>query len=209
MTDSQSLFAQKEALETQLREVDTALQRHGAGLEDPLVDADGFPRSDIDVIAVRALRVKSIELRNDLKQTMARVEQYLHTCHQGDSTNATAPAESVSPMKLIQATQVTSTSPLVVVGHVSPNSPAALAGLHKGDRIMEIGSINHSNYSGLQQISSLVSESLQRPIRLRVQRFRQGNEDDPATYQTFEGSLIPRPWEGPGFLGCQILPSPQ
>ncbi|KAJ1961450.1 Kinesin-like protein kip2 [Dispira parvispora] len=204
MTDPQTLVAQREALETQLREIDAALRRHGAGLEDPLVDADGFPRSDIDVIAVRALRVKSIELRNDLKQTMARVEQYLHTCHRGDSAEAPPPPESDSPMNLVQTTQEMSTSPIVVVGHVSANSPAASAGLRKGDRIVKIGSVDHSNYTGLQQISSLVSESLQRSIHLRVQRFRQGNKNDPAAYQTLEGSLIPRSWEGSGFLG---LPS--
>ena len=43
---------QKEALEAELKALGQVLESQGCGMEDPLVDGEGFPRSDIDVYQV-------------------------------------------------------------------------------------------------------------------------------------------------------------
>ena len=43
---------QKEALEAELKALSQVLESQGCGMEDPLVDGEGFPRSDIDVYQV-------------------------------------------------------------------------------------------------------------------------------------------------------------
>lgn len=43
-------------------------------MQTPLIDPEGFPRSDIDVAGVRTARVQIIRLRNDLKDCMSEME---------------------------------------------------------------------------------------------------------------------------------------
>ena len=43
---------QKDALEAELKALGQVLESQGCGMEDPLVDGEGFPRSDIDVYQV-------------------------------------------------------------------------------------------------------------------------------------------------------------
>ena len=43
---------QKEALEADLKALSQVLESQGCGMEDPLVDGEGFPRADIDVYQV-------------------------------------------------------------------------------------------------------------------------------------------------------------
>ena len=43
---------QKDALEAELKALGQVLESQGCGMEDPLVDGEGFPRADIDVYQV-------------------------------------------------------------------------------------------------------------------------------------------------------------
>ena len=51
-----AMMKQKEELEEELRALQEVLKCQGAGMEEALVDAEGFPRSDIDVYQVRHAR---------------------------------------------------------------------------------------------------------------------------------------------------------
>ena len=46
------LMKDKEALEAELKALGQVLESQGCGMEDALVDGEGFPRSDIDVYQV-------------------------------------------------------------------------------------------------------------------------------------------------------------
>ena len=46
------LMKEKEALEAELKALGQVLESQGCGMEDALVDGEGFPRSDIDVYQV-------------------------------------------------------------------------------------------------------------------------------------------------------------
>jgi 26S proteasome regulatory subunit N4 len=64
---ARALMARKDALEAELRAQGEILaSQSGTTMSSPLVDAEGFPRADIDIYAVRGARVRIIQLRNDL-----------------------------------------------------------------------------------------------------------------------------------------------
>merc|ERR1719186_687644 len=50
-------------------------------MDDPLVDADGFPRSDIDVYQVRHARSNIRSKGNDLTSLVGKIEMGLHSLH--------------------------------------------------------------------------------------------------------------------------------
>lgn len=57
------------------------------GMNESLLDAEGFPRADIDVYAVRQARHQIICLQNDLKAIMKEIEQGLINVHAEARTN--------------------------------------------------------------------------------------------------------------------------
>ncbi len=54
------------------------LQHSGGGLSGLLVDAEGYPRADIDVYNIRIMRNRRDCLQNDLRQIMREIEVNLH-----------------------------------------------------------------------------------------------------------------------------------
>ena len=61
------LDRQRKDLEDELKELLDVLRGQGVGMEEQLVDEEGFPRNDIDVYQVRHARHRIICIRNDLK----------------------------------------------------------------------------------------------------------------------------------------------
>lgn len=54
------LMEEKDRIESELREQNAILHANNVGMEDPLVDAEGYPRNDIDVYKVRHARHRII-----------------------------------------------------------------------------------------------------------------------------------------------------
>ena len=52
------MMKQKEGLEEELKALQDVLKSQGVGMEEPLVDGEGFPRSDIDVYQVMMIMMK-------------------------------------------------------------------------------------------------------------------------------------------------------
>lgn len=76
--DILDMMNEKEKLEQQLKSLLELLQSHRVSMEEPLVDAQHFPRNDVDVYEIRLLRVRIIYTRNDLRATMDRIEKGLN-----------------------------------------------------------------------------------------------------------------------------------
>ena len=55
------------------------------GMNGPLIDNEGYPRNDIDVVKVRTARQKIICLMNDHKQIMKKISDALECIHQQNS----------------------------------------------------------------------------------------------------------------------------
>lgn len=78
-----ALDAQRKALETEAEAILSELNAipigggEPIGLKTPLVDDEGYPRSDIDIYRARHLRNRFHELQTDHKRVMAKVEDGL------------------------------------------------------------------------------------------------------------------------------------
>ncbi|EJD50851.1 hypothetical protein AURDEDRAFT_135190 [Auricularia subglabra TFB-10046 SS5] len=183
----QSLISQKDGIQAALDAQYSILSSHGVGLTDALVDAEGFPRADVDVYAVRHARVRVIELRNDLRAVMDKLADALAGAFPGDASDASSEGSKDDE------------APFARVDGVAPGSPAAGAGLQRDDLFVKFGTLTASSFVGasLTPLVQLVGAHENRSIPLKVRR---GSGD------VFL-SLTPRQgWGGRGMLGCHIVP---
>jgi 26S proteasome non-ATPase regulatory subunit 9 len=124
---ARTLMTRKDEIEAEIEAQLSILKANSSSLHSPLVDAEGFPRADIDVYAVRASRVRIIELRNDLDAVMGAIGKALEGVYDPTAgevpPSASDPAAGTSgPGGLPQ--------PFAKVDGVAPSSPAAEAVRH-------------------------------------------------------------------------------
>ncbi|CDH50818.1 26s proteasome non-atpase regulatory subunit 9 [Lichtheimia corymbifera JMRC:FSU:9682] len=208
LADAQQLIKKKDDIEAQLRELEESLRIQGVGMDQPLVDAGGFPRSDIDVVAARTSRNLIHRLRNDHKDIMKEIEQALHAIHQASREEkekaGTPPSSSSTDNRQQEVSSSSSTTtpslvPFARVNAVAPDSPAYEAGLRREDKLIKFGSIHAANHDRLQALNQLVGRSEGIPISVIISR---GQDDQQQSL-----TLTPRQgWGGRGTLGCHIVP---
>ncbi|KFH68770.1 hypothetical protein MVEG_05575 [Podila verticillata NRRL 6337] len=186
-------------------------------MTDRLVDSNGFPRSDIDLVAVTTARSNIVKLKNDHKEIMLQIEEALHAVHaealaerekkKEEAAQAALQGESSSSTTVAQASQSgggsntveASLTPFAKVNAVAPDSPAREAGLLQGDKIVAFGTVTASTPNVLPSLSEHVQSRENKPILVKVLR------GDASELQSL--ILIPRQgWGGRGMLGCHIVP---
>ncbi|NXX77337.1 PSMD9 ATPase, partial [Urocolius indicus] len=190
MRDLEELARRKEAVEEQLKACYELLDsQKGVGLSGPLVDAEGYPRDDIDLYQVRTARHNIICLQNDHKALMKQVEEALQQLHAREKEKhardeAEAQAEAMGhKQSLPQA--------FARVNAVTPGSPASISGLQVDDEIVEFGSVNINNFQNLQNIATVLQHSQGSTLSVTV--IRGGKK-------VYMG-LTPKRWAGEGLLG--------
>lgn len=52
-----------------------------AGIKDPLIDAEGFPRGDVDIVNVKNKRRRLAEINTDFKVIMKQIEKHMLDLH--------------------------------------------------------------------------------------------------------------------------------
>lgn len=172
-----------------------------------LTTFDGYPRADIDVAQIRTTRAQIIRLKNDHKALMKELEDAVHeqfaqgkapeervvngTNHiNGVNTNAGSAIPESRASNTVEA-------PFAKVNAVTPDSPAATAGLQVGDQVLRFGTINWTNHERLSRVAQVVQQHENRAVLVKI--LRESN--------TMELSLTPRrDWGGRGLLGCHLLP---
>ncbi|KAG5648417.1 hypothetical protein DXG03_004991 [Asterophora parasitica] len=190
MDHARALIDKKSNIEAQIEGQISILKANAnSTLQTPLVDADGFPRADIDVYAVRGARVRIIELRNDLKAVTEEIAKALEAIY--DPADA-APEATVSGTSYEQR-------PFAKINGVAPGSPAADAGLQREDLVVKFGSLTHQAFSSssLMPLADFVAANENQRIAIKVLR---------AEKPLFL-NLTPRAgWGGRGTLGCHLVP---
>ncbi|POY71110.1 hypothetical protein BMF94_5867 [Rhodotorula taiwanensis] len=183
----------KKNIEAQLDAYYDVLKNNNCTMETPLVDREGYPRSDIDVAGVRTARHHVIRLRNDLKAVINDMEQLVL---RGLPRGEVAPEQDTAMDDAVQ-TEASDDQPFAKVDAVAPNSPANQAGLLREDLLVSFGSVSSSNHDNLRAVAGLVGRS--EGTALPVSVIRQGVK--------VELTLTPRSgWGGRGLLGCHIVP---
>ncbi|XP_014714210.1 26S proteasome non-ATPase regulatory subunit 9 [Equus asinus] len=201
VSDIQELIRRKEEIEAQIKANYEVLEsQKGIGMNEPLVDCEGYPRSDVDLYQVRTARHNIVCLQNDHKAVMKQVEEALHQLHARDKEKqARDMAEAQKEAMNCSLGQNEGLSPLQAfakVNSISPGSPASIAGLQVDDEIVEFGSVNTQNFQSLQNIGSVVQHSEGKPLTVTV--IRRGEKH--------QLRLVPTRWAGKGLLGCNIIP---
>uniref|UniRef100_A0A2K5C8J8 26S proteasome non-ATPase regulatory subunit 9 n=1 Tax=Aotus nancymaae TaxID=37293 RepID=A0A2K5C8J8_AOTNA len=164
VSDVQELMRRKEEIEAQIKaNYDVLESQKGIGMNEPLVDCEGYPRSDVDLYQVRTARHNIICLQNDHKAVMKQVEEALHQLHARDKEKqardmAEAHKEAMN-RKLGQNESQDPPQAFAKVNSISPGSPASIAGLQVDDEIVEFGSVNTQNFQSLHNIGSVVQHS--------------------------------------------------
>lgn len=196
-----------------------------------LVDAEGFPRADIDVHGVRTQRNRYAILRTDHEKIMAEIEKYLHLAlappadraqeagsseavSTAPSTTETLPAqpeispaasEPVAENGRANAPPVVPRRPaFALVDIVSDNSPAATAGLLVNDKIVSFGAVSLRSFAAPQLAMGGLPGLLREHENQPLDVIIERGEGDNPIIMTL--SLTPKRWSGPGLLGCHIMP---
>ncbi|DAA20612.1 26S proteasome non-ATPase regulatory subunit 9 [Bos indicus] len=199
VSDVQELIRRKEEIEAQIKANYEVLEsQKGIGMNEPLVDCEGYPRADVDLYQVRTARHNIVCLQNDHKAVMKQVEDALHQLHARDKEKqardlAEAHREALSRD---QSQGLSPAQAFAKVNSISPGSPASIAGLQVDDEILEFGSVNTQNFQSLQNIGSVVQHSEGKPLNVTV--MRRGEKH--------QLRLVPTRWAGKGLLGCNIIP---
>lgn len=184
----------KDEIEKEILALHEVLESHHTNMTDELVDEEGFPRSDVDVLTVRKTRVRIIYLQNDLKNILKEIEEGLYNVH-------AKARENRPPVKKADNSTISADlEPFLHVDLITEGSPAEKAGLEVNDMITRFGSITLDNFSGLKVIGELVNNSKGTEINVTVQR----KLDNKLVNKSLK--LTPNVWSGRGFLGCNIVP---
>lgn len=202
--ETMGLMDRRTALEAEMNAIIAALSAPGGpGITGGLVDAEGFPRSDVDIPAVLAQRRKLAELRNDHKDITNKIDKNLEVLHstklsRNEQSIARSSGTSVSlhsglsqndPMEEDLVTRL----PFAMIDEITDDSPAAVDGLQLGDEIVKFGSVE----AGDRLQGRLVSEALSNEdSQVSLVIIRQGSP--------MNLTVTPRKWHGRGLLGCHF-----
>ncbi|XP_061623982.1 26S proteasome non-ATPase regulatory subunit 9 [Phyllopteryx taeniolatus] len=201
MDDVKTLIKKKDDIEEQIKAYYDVLEdfwfsQQGVGLDGPLVDAEGYPRSDVNLYQIRTARHNISCLQNDHKDIMVEIEDALHRLHAQEKDKW--PHDQMEALEEPVEQRDTLPPAFARVDAVTQGSPASAAGLKVGDEVIEFGSVNTGNFQSLHNIASVVQHSEGKPLRVTVVRGGQ------RAYM----SLTPQRWSGQGLMGCKIVPMP-
>jgi 26S proteasome non-ATPase regulatory subunit 9 len=132
----------------------------------PLLDADGFPRSDIDIWAVRKARVRIIELRNDLKDVIDEIGQALEGVYAKPISSSLNQGQNQNQQTMVVDRREEGVEenlvPFAKVDGIAPGSPAAEAGMQQEDLIIKFGHLVRASFdppSSLTPVAGVVSQN--------------------------------------------------
>lgn len=200
------IHARRARLEEQVSVHTARLEAAGVGMHGPLLDEEGFPRSDIDIPAIRADRNKVITLSNDHKELTSQLEMLLQKLHsqardEGAPRPLTPPTAAAGPYGVSNEVEgvvavtvdARSTRPFAVVDELVENSAAAAAGVLLRDELVRFGNVTGQTPNALQAVARVLQES--EGIKVQAEFLRAG--------KVVVIVLEPRKGER---LGCHLMP---
>ncbi|SPO27354.1 related to 26S proteasome non-ATPase regulatory subunit 9 [Ustilago trichophora] len=190
-TEAMSLVNLQKQLDVDISRHMAVLTSNGVNMQTPLIDAQGFPLANKDLMAIRIARQRINVLRNDMKAVRDRVSKLLELAINGDTAPQPASRNKTNQDEQLKA--------FARVNSVAESSPAQTAGLQQGDQILRFGSVTAESPKGLGALATPGVVVDGTSIQLLVRR--------EAVAQAVALTLLPRAdWGGRGLLGCHLLP---
>ena len=214
------LEGERGVLEAEMAEIVARLTEEGQpGLPggEGLVDADGFPRADIDVYRVRHDRHRLACLRTDVRALTDAMEAKLVEVHSllrqipkgvtlGEDDRG-APRAGTPVPGVVRGGGHGAGRAFGVIDEVSPCSPADMDGLKVGDLVTDFAGIRLRGVGGgtaageraeglLPRVAEALASNEGKVIQVSV--LRRGESRTLA--------LTPRAWAGRGLLGAHLRP---
>jgi len=207
--DLMEMMERKKNIEAEMEAYSSYLKAPGnPGMDEPLIDEEGFPRADLDLYKVREARHKIICLNNDLKEITNKMKVGLEDMHAASAVSVpvsagystTSRTEAAAPRLL----------PFVSVSELADDSPAAEAGLQNGDLIVRMGTVTRADErasgkgvreqcdDALKKMAGHVKSNQGKAIEVEVKR--NGSMLDKVL------TLTPQTWSGQGIVGCRFRP---
>ncbi|TKY86230.1 hypothetical protein EX895_005055 [Sporisorium graminicola] len=191
-TQAMSLLELQKQLDADIARHTAVLTSNGVNMQTPLIDAQGFPLADKDLMAIRTAKQRINVLRNDSKALRDRVAQLLQLAINGDAV-----AQPPSAARGVGAAKNDELTPFAKVNSVAEGSPAQTAGLIQGDHIVRFGSVTADDPKGLAALAAPGVVVDGTGIQIVVARHG----------ESVRLTLTPRAgWGGRGLLGCHLLP---
>lgn len=188
------LLDKRKDIETELRHQRDILEANHVTMSTNVLDAEGFPRSDLDIPTIRAAKSQIRCLLHDRELINAKLEALLPSALRHGVTLDT------SSFSLPKTDHHIPPPHQLAIRSVQRNSPAATAGLEAGDLLVSWDDLRPLSAMHLSQLPSRVKEGV--PIILEVNRTLTNG-----VTMSLKLTLIPSSqWDGRGLLGCHIVP---
>ncbi|KAH8583289.1 p27 like 26S proteasomal subunit with a PDZ domain [Cryptosporidium sp. chipmunk genotype I] len=227
----EELAKRKDEIEKEVSELMDFLNSCGpdVGISGKLVDSEGFPRSDIDIYAVRKARNRIAILNTDYSNVMKEIEEKLFDIHSKEKTYI--PVDKSEKNLRCNVSECLD-YPFGYVDSVLEGSPAFQSGIRTGDLVLEFASLKpeselHSQEESkhlISQLLTIILDNLDKAIKVTILRsnskqpeellseFSSYINNSDLSYkilnsQDFEKKnleLVPKKWQGSGYLGCHI-----
>ena len=216
------LDSKKLKLEEKIKSLTDYLNQEGMpGVNGSLIDGEGFPFPNLDLIKIREARHDLICSQNDLNKIMSQIELKISSYFEEiQSKNLKKANENKNdsikdfnnPKNIISLPGIEDESyrgigsggllePFAKISYVNCNSPAEKAGLMNNDFILNFGGFifKGSSVNPLQAISTLVRDNINKELKVTIARKIENEK-----LNIIEIKLIPQYWEGNGVLGCKL-----
>ncbi|CRG94281.1 hypothetical protein PGAL8A_00398500 [Plasmodium gallinaceum] len=182
------------------------------GMKGKLIDAEGFPRNDIDIYSIRVARNKIICLKNDYLDINKKIEEYLHKVHSThpvirvernknkndeENLNWNKIYEDVNEVEIEHVKK----NIFAIIDEMIDNSPSHKAGLKINDYIYQFGDVkknendDNENLDILKKISDYMKTN---PSKIEIKVLR---EEKVYTYYIF-----PNKTHNGLYIGCHLTP---
>ncbi|QSL65743.1 hypothetical protein MERGE_000021 [Pneumocystis wakefieldiae] len=184
--DFKDILQRIDEIKQELQSLSHVLSQNNVNMETPLIDAEGFPRSDINIVEVRMARARINRLRNDYRELTNNMQTIL---------------DNINVLNSPQVVQKPTYQPFAKVNYIIHKSPADLAGLKEGDLIKKFGTVHAGSCDAISAVSRLVQASENKEIEILVMRKINTEETDINLILTPQKN-----WGGSGSLGAYIVP---
>uniref|UniRef100_A0A182SXV1 26S proteasome regulatory subunit p27 n=1 Tax=Anopheles maculatus TaxID=74869 RepID=A0A182SXV1_9DIPT len=174
-----TLSGRKAELEAEIERHGMVLKANKIGMNEPLIDVEGFPLPNIDVISVRKARNAIICLQNDRKVLLKEIEnEMVQLFETGRSTASSDVQQQQCQLMEVDDHTVVSPSlePFAVVEKVEPGQLADRMGVKIRDMILQIGTLTSQNFKALNQIQTVISNSQGSKLRFVIRKATTGED---------------------------------